>query len=141
MQAGWLWHCTLVENSAVEGGGGVNCHAGTGVIEYCIIAFTESGYGVGATDGYEPTVTCCDVYGNAGGNYEPTIGDQTGSDGNFSLDPELCGIEEENYELYDTSPCLPGNHGCGMTLIGAYEQGCESPVEATSWGSIKAMWR
>lgn len=141
LQAGWISHCTLVDNSAVEGGGGVHCHAGTGTIEMSIIAFTEGGYGVGATSGYAPTVSCCDFYSNAAGNYDSVVGDQTGVDGNFSLDPELCGIEEENYELYDTSPCLPGHHDCGLSLIGAFEEGCESPVEMRSWGRVKGMWR
>ncbi len=141
LQAGWVSHCTLVDNSSTEGGAGVHCHAGTGTIEYSLIAFSQSGYGIGATAGYAPTVSCCDVYGNVDGDYDSVVGDQTGSDGNISLDPQLCGLEQEDYTVSDESPCLPGHHECGETLIGAFEVGCESPVETMSWGRLKAMWR
>lgn len=38
------------------------------------------------------------------------------------------------------SPCAPDNNpACG--LVGALGVGCDTPVEWTSWGSIKAMFR
>ena len=140
LQGGFVNFCTIVENSATQEGGGVYCTAGTGGLNKCIIAFTESGYGVGATEGNAPSLSCCDVYGNAGGNYDAEVGDQTGFDFNFSLDPELCDINDADYRLFDTSPCLAANSPCG-TPVGRYNQGCDSPVEGMSWGRVKGMWR
>ena len=140
LQGGVLSTCTIVENSATEGGGGVHCEAGSGSIYRSIIAFTEGGYGVGATTGNAPTLICCDVFGNAGGNYDAVVGDQTGSNDNFSADPEFCDIDFADYQLFDTSPCLATNSPCEQ-LVGWFDQGCDSPVEEMSWGRVKGLWR
>ena len=130
----------LLALDAVEGGAGVHCHAGTGTINTSIIAFSDAGYGVGATEGYAPTIYCCDVYGNPAGEYDAVVGNQTGSNFNISEDPLMCGYEVANYWLYDTSPCHIDHSPCGEQ-IGYYGQGCDSPVEKTSWGRVKALWR
>jgi hypothetical protein len=140
LQGGSLSKCTIVENSSATGGGGVHCEDGSGNISYSIIAFTEGGYGVGATTGNAPNVNCCDVFENAAGNYDAVVGDQTGINNNFSLDPELCDRDNADYRLFDTSPCLAANNPCS-NLVGGFGQGCDSPVEDTSWGVLKAMWR
>jgi len=139
LQGGHVNFCTIVENSATEGGGGVYCLAGTGSMQRCIIAFTESGYGVGASEGNAPNMECCDVFGNVDGNYDAEVGDQTGFNFNFSLGPELCDLNNADYRLFDTSPCLEANSPCGV-LVGKFSQGCDSPVEEMSWGSIKALY-
>jgi hypothetical protein len=39
--------------------------------------------------------------------------------------------------------CLPGLNPWGE-LVGAYDAGCppcDTPVESTSWGSVKALFR
>ncbi|MBC8450987.1 hypothetical protein H8D73_02105 [bacterium] len=115
------------------------CSSGTGSLVNCIIAFSVAGEGVAADSDDIPTLTCCDVYGNIDGNYDANIGDQTGIDSNISVDPELCWFAIGDYRLFNTSPCLPGGHDCGV-LLGAYSQGCDSPVEKTSWGRVKASW-
>jgi len=140
LQGGSVNHCTIVDNSATEGAGGVHCHAGTGTVEYSIIAFSESGYGVAATDGYAPTLNCCDVYGNPAGEYDSVVGDQTGINDNFSLDPLFCNWPLGDYTLDAASLCLYGNNPCGYQ-VGAFGQGCDSPVEDVSWGRVKALWR
>jgi hypothetical protein len=140
LQAGLITQCSIIENSAAAEGGGVYCGAGTGGIYASIVAFSEDGEGIAADDTYAPTVSCCDVYGNADGEYDATVGDQTGADGNFSLDPSFCGMVTADYTLDSSSPCLPGGNDCGF-LIGALDQGCDTPVERTSWGALKAMWR
>jgi hypothetical protein len=140
LQGGFVNFCTIVENSATSGGGGVYCAAGTGGMNKCIIAFTEDGVGVGATEGNAPSLSCCDVFGNVEGDYDAEVGDQTGFDSNFSLDPELCGIEFADYQLFDTSPCLAANSPCGVP-VGRFGQGCDSPVEEMSWGRVKALYQ
>ena len=63
----------------------------------------------------------------------------------FSLfeDPLFCGLAENNYTLCANSPCLPDGNDWGVQ-IGAHDEGCDacdSPVELTSWGAIKALYR
>ena len=88
-----------------------------------------------------PLLVCCDIYGNAGGDWVDCIADQYGVDGNFSADPLFCDVTAGDLTLASESPCLPDGNDCHV-LIGAHGEGCEeSPVKASSWGSIKAMFR
>jgi len=110
-----------------------------------IVAFSTAGKGV-ACDGVSgPVLTCCDVYGNAGGDWLGCIGSQYGINGNFSADPLFCGADLGDFTLRSDSPCLPGQHpdsyDCG--LIGAFSEGCAGPtaVEHTSWSAVKALFR
>ncbi len=68
--------------------------------------------------------------------------DQTGTNGNISADPLFCDVAAHDLRVDAASPNLPGNpaNTCG-TLIGCFGQGCDSPVEARSWGRIKAIYR
>jgi hypothetical protein len=91
----------------------------------------------------DPALTCCDVYGNAGGDWVGCIADQYGINGNFSEDPLFCDMSGGDLTLCANSPCLPTGNSCGV-LIGAHDQGCpdcSSPVKPTSWGAIKALYR
>lgn len=53
----------------------------------------NDGYGLGASLPLDPTTTVTisytDNYGNISGNYDPQLGDPTGTNGNISIDPEL----------------------------------------------------
>ena len=141
LQTGTLNNCTLIDNEAATVGGGVYCGFGTGLLQNCLIAFTGSGDGVAADEAANaPTLTCCNVYGNQGTDYGAFVDDQTGIDGTISEDPRLCDLQGEDYTLDYDSPCLPGGNGCGVQ-IGAYGQGCDTPVEASSWGRVKALYR
>ena len=51
----------------------------------------------------------------------------------------FCGLETSDLSLYDNSPCSPDSSGCGQ-LIGAIGVECESPVETSTWGRIKATF-
>jgi len=141
-----LTGCTFSENSAALGGG-VFWHGDPDVrpaLTACIIAFGTQGGGLicwGAAG--VPTLRCCDIYGNAGGDWVGHIASQYGANGNFSADPLFCGNlnPEEPYALRQESPCAAANSpGCG--LIGAWDVGCGwTPVQRTSWGAVKAMFR
>jgi hypothetical protein len=144
--AGGIWiaggsvdHCTLVGNSASVAGAGAYFSTSDASVSHSIIAFSEDGEGLAAAPGTAPSISCCDVYGNADGEYDASLGNHTAVDHNISEDPELCNPGTGNYTLYDTSPCLATSE-CGEQ-IGAFEEGCNTPVRETSWGVVKALWR
>jgi len=70
---------------------------------------------------------------------------EMGIAGNFSRDPEYCGIDDSgNYFLQSDSPCAPGNHpdGYDCGLIGAFPVNCgKVEAKASSWGSIKSKFQ
>ncbi len=75
-------------------------------------------------------VGCCDFFGNSNGDYSG-IPDQTGLNGNISVDPLFCDTTAGDYHISDCSPCLPGNNDCGV-LIGALGVGCSDGCRS-SW--------
>jgi hypothetical protein len=132
--------CTFNANQASTGGAMyVDCENFD--LTRSIVANSTAGGGVWYA--YEPyrdaTVSCCNVWNNEGGNYSHIIGDQTGINDNISEDPQFCGEEVGDYRLFDTSPCSEALSLCGQ-LIGAYDVACDSPVESSSWGRIKATY-
>jgi parallel beta-helix repeat protein len=139
-----LAHCTFKVNLANQGTG-LYCYNGASPeLTHCIIAFGAGGNGVFCDDALsEPSLECCDVYGNWGGNWDGCIADQEGVNGNFSEDPMFCGDlnPDAPYTLHADSPCAPqNNQECG--LIGAWGVGCGfSATESVSWGAVKAMFR
>jgi hypothetical protein len=60
---------------------------------------------------------------------------------NIEADPLFCGMTTGDFTLQECSPCVGAAHDGGD--IGAFGIGCEcsTPVEETSWGSIKALFR
>jgi parallel beta-helix repeat protein len=92
----------------------------------------------------DPVITCNDVY-DCQQPYAGTCADRTGADGNFSQDPEYCGIDGSgNYFLQSDSPCAPGNHpsndDCG--LIGARKVNCGMvSIKNGTWGNLKSLYR
>ena len=120
--------CTFVYNEAPEGGV-VYTNAGAGLEAVnCIVAFSYEGVAFACEPGGEPVLACCDVYGNAGGDYVGCIEDWAGVNGNISWDPLFCEPEAGNFTLDEESPCAPHsppNEECA--LIGAWEVGCSTP--------------
>jgi hypothetical protein len=77
------------------------------------------------------------------GSVDPAV-DIPSTNGNFSLDPQFCGIEGSgNYFLQSTSPCLPENNPLGeQYLIGPLSAGCGAVrVQLRTWGGVKALYR
>jgi parallel beta-helix repeat protein len=138
-----LVNCTLTSNTS--GFGGVIRSFGSSLnATNTIIAFSgapsEAVYCVGV--GGSATLACCNIYGNAGGDWVGCIQDQLGINHNLSSDPVFCSAapdDDMNWTLQSDSPCAPGHSECG--LIGAWNVGCSiSPVRKTSWGRIKALY-
>jgi len=140
---GTLSNCTFVGNSAANHGGGISSQAIGAVLEYCIVAMSTSGEGVYELNDGPPrsgiSLSCCDVYGNVGGNYGGTLLDQTGMNGNISEDPLFCDMYVDDFTLNASSPCLPEGNDCHI-LIGAHEMGCGEATAPSTWSEIKASY-
>ncbi len=90
--------------------------------ERCLIAFNPMGPAVAIEDA-AVTLRCCNLYGNAGGDWGAGIADQLGRHGNIRSDPLFCNLVDGAPTLHAESPCLPRNNAC-RALIGAAGEGC-----------------
>jgi hypothetical protein len=106
--------------------------------------FSRLSAGISCVLGASPVIECNNMY-STDYPYHNECPDQTGINGNISVDPQFCGIwDTVDYRLQSDSPCAPGNHpdgyDCGQ--IGAKGVGCSTtPVEKRSWGAVKALYR
>ncbi len=114
-----LSNCTFVENSAA-GGGGIFCEYASPQIEMTIIANSSAG-GAFTCREASPTISCSDFHGNGGGDWVGHVADQADADGNFSLDPLFCAVEEDAYSLSPSSPCNSENNSCAQP-VGAFSR-------------------
>jgi len=141
-----LTGCTLTENMAIDGGAAVFCRSNSiFLLQNTVIAFSQYREAIQCEDGTSVvTLSCCDVYGNEGGDWVDCIAGQEGVNGNFSADPLFCDPANGDFTISCDSPCAPGNHPDGYPcgLVGALDVGCDSSAtERTSWGRVKAMYR
>ncbi|MCK4413759.1 MAG: right-handed parallel beta-helix repeat-containing protein [Candidatus Eisenbacteria sp.] len=134
--------CTFVANGAAIAGGIGIFAASTAILENTIIAFGTRAAAVACEDG-GAILTCCDLYGNSGGDWTGCIASQENVNGNITLDPLFCDPENGDYHLHADSPCAPGgpvHPGCG--LIGAWGAACgPTGTQIDSWGGLKARFR
>jgi hypothetical protein len=68
---------------------------------------------------------CCDVWGNAGGDWVGPLATQEGINGNICLDPVFCASASSALFLRDDSPCAPfsvPHPECD--LVGAWPVNC-----------------
>ncbi len=135
--------CTFVHNEGSWLGGAILCSSiSTPTLTDCIIAFSEAGEAIYCFDeDTVPVLSCCDIYGNVGGDWVGHIAWQLTFDSNFSEDPLFCDAPNSDFTLHEFSPCAADNGPPSCGLIGALDVGCDSPVESASWGTIKAMYR
>jgi hypothetical protein len=96
--------------------------------DHSILAFREPGCAV-ACSSVVPvmSISCCDIFANAGGDWTGCIAGLDGIDGNISEDPLFCG-GDAGYQLRSDSPCAPG--GACPASIGANPVGCIPPASA-----------
>ena len=142
-------YCTLAANDftrgaqADEGGVIYTRNASSAALNNCIVAFNTAGEAIVCELDRSSYLHCTDVYGNDGGDWTGCIASQAGTDGNLNVDPKFCGLSSADYSLCSNSPCLPDYNDCAVRM-GAHDMDCgdcNSVVEATSWGAIKAMYR
>jgi hypothetical protein len=126
-------------------GGGVGAEEGSfPILERTVIAGSLNGGAVYAQAGSGVTLSCCDLFGNTGGDWDGSIAAQYGVDGNISADPLFCDPDAGDFTLQSGSPCLYSNHPEGWIcgLIGADPIGCPAssvPPQAVwvTWGGLK----
>lgn len=137
-----ITHCTMARNAATVGGG-IAVFDGPLELENTIIADSPSGEAIGWLGPILPTLSCCDLFGNAGGDWVGGLEEQLGVRGNICEDPLFCDPENGDFTLQECSPCAPfspPNPECD--LIGAWPIGCGgTPVAETTWGALKALFR
>jgi hypothetical protein len=111
---------TISGNSGILAGGLVADTGATINASNTIVAFSPVGASVYCGTG-SLTLTCCDLYGNAGGDYVGCASGLLGG-GNISADPLFCSVASDAYTLKSNSPCASGNSACGQ--IGAFGVAC-----------------
>lgn len=122
-----LVNCTIIGNEALSGGGLACLNSASASVENSIIAFSVQGEAVHCDGTGSASLACCDVYGNAGGDWTGCVAGQEGVNGNLSEDPLLCDVGNDRYDLFTDSPCAPAQQPeCG--LIGVYNVGCSSEL-------------
>jgi hypothetical protein len=141
---------TIVYNYATDGTSAVRVTGSSSypVITNNIIANNLSYWSGGAavasgTPEDQIAFECNDLWNNPPANYGGTMSDQTGINGNISLDPHFCGISgSNNYYLQSGSPCAEANVPafCSGIRMGKYEVDCSVGVQEETWGSIKALF-
>ena len=120
-------HCTFYGNGAPNGGGialGWPDYSSFATLLNTIIAGSTQGEGVYCEPNCNATLACCDVVGNAGGDYVGCIAGQLGINGNISLPPIFCDASNGDFTVRDDSPCAPANSPPPCGLIGAWPVGC-----------------
>jgi hypothetical protein len=117
-------NCTIARNSSPTGGGLFVSASCLVQLDNCIISGSPEGAAVSViSGGYPPTLACCLIHGNDGGDWVGDIANQAGIDGNMETYPLFCeaGLD---FRLQLDSPCAPDNNDCGV-LIGALGPGCD----------------
>ncbi len=115
-------HSTFVNNKTgidpnVEGN-----YVGPISMANCIVANSTTGPGVDDADGIIGiTISCTDIYGNAGGNWVGALSQQLGLRGNVAADPLFCDAVGGDFTIAATSPCAAANTTCGGMGVYAVE--------------------
>ncbi|MFC1572868.1 FlgD immunoglobulin-like domain containing protein, partial [Candidatus Eisenbacteria bacterium] len=72
-------------------------------------------------------MSCCNLYGNAMGDWVGCVYGQDGENGNVSENPLFCNPGDGDFTLTTDSPCAEANSG-GCGLIGAWDVGCDQSI-------------
>ncbi|MBN1884346.1 MAG: T9SS type A sorting domain-containing protein [Candidatus Krumholzibacteriota bacterium] len=115
---------TFHQNSGTNGGMAMSVVGSFPVLTRVLLT-GQSGTGdvIACVSGSAVDLDCCDLYGNANGDYTGCLSGQLGVDGNISADPMYCPDNEpEEFAIHSLSPCAEDQSACG--LIGAWPVGC-----------------
>jgi hypothetical protein len=134
--------CTFRDNSVTISGGTIRSgDSASPSFDRCVLSLASYGSAVDCVDaGSVPTFECCDIYGNAGGDWTGCIASQASANQNLSVNPGFCVSGTTDFTIQDLSPCAAANNPCG--LIGASGVGCvDNPTIHMTWGRLKASFR
>lgn len=134
--------CSFVRNASYIGSA-VYTIWGSATIENTIIAFGQFGEALQCEYPYPNSaiLSCCDLFGNQGGDWVGCIADQVNLRGNFSADPMFCDLNGGDFHLSDRSPCAPENSPGNCGRIGAWPVGCStSALSPSTWGRVKVSF-
>ena len=95
-------------------------------MDHSIIAF-NAGPAVERLEAPQVAVQCSDMYANTGGDWNGSLLDVLGINGNLSVDPRFCAAGDGDFSLAEDSPLAAANNACGD--IGARGVGCPAPAE------------
>ena len=158
---GAVWHnsagddyyesCTFDGNRAPQGSGLMAVGNYGGVVEMIDTIFSnhEGSPALSISPAVPITLSCCNLYGNEGGDWIAPFAAQVDERGNFSANPCYCDPEGEDFHLSEDSYARAGGHpwGCDQ-LVGAYgvgcgPVGCSGPVDVDemNFGSVKSLYR
>lgn len=132
-----LTGCTFAWNSVYYDGTSIHLSLASPTIENSILSFGWGGSAV-YPPSEMPTTTRCIVYGNENGDWLPGAVSDT-----LNRDPRFCGVLSGDLTLCENSWALPENNPWTVQM-GAFGQGCgpcPTPVESSSWGRLKALYR
>lgn len=143
--------CTLEGNRAASGGAiyVTSNYGGNVELIDCIISNSLEGAAIDISSAVPLTLSCSNLYGNAGGDWIAPFAAQVDERGNFSANPCYCDVPGEDFHLSADSYARAGGHpwGCDQ-LVGAYGVGCEAlgctgpvAVEGMSFGAVKSLYR
>jgi hypothetical protein len=98
-----------------------SCQGASVVMASSLAAFNTGGGVLADMTGAVFSLSCSDLFGNAGGDWTGPIAGLLGTDGNISADPLFCDAGLEDFSLDSLSPCL---NWSGCEQIGAFGHGC-----------------
>ncbi len=117
-------NCTAFNNTGAEGSSVLIRHYSTPVFENTLLSYGNGGPGVTCMSASSVSLSCCNIFGHAGGDWVGCIADQLGINGNIGEDPLYCDPYGDDFTLQSTSGCAAENNpACGQ--IGAWGVGCD----------------
>ncbi len=134
---------------AGNNGPGIFSPTGGSHADLVLIAGNE-GAAIEVADATGWTLSCCNLYGNAGGDWTGDLVSQSGLNGNVHLDPLFCQAAVGNFTLKANSP-LAGENNMECGQIGCFGTGCAAAppppfalavedVPADQGGRLRARW-
>ncbi len=131
---------SLVTGSLGSVGGDIGITDPSNVtVENNIIAYTQSGGGIGCLNGATPVIRNNLLWQNGDGDATGDCTSWPGTNGNLSADPAFCDTTSGDWSVAENSPALTDPNG-PMGAIS--EPGCQAAsVKPTTWGRLKALYR
>jgi PKD repeat protein len=117
-----LERCVLHGNHAANSHSAWVTSGGPLRLRRCLVTGQTGGILFSST----PTLDCCDLFGNASGDWILSWAGQLGQNGNLSQDPMFCDAAQGDFRLLPDSPCLPPASACGP--MGAFAVSCETTL-------------